>query len=311
MLIGGGFGAICFLALYFINPVEHLLIFAILQMAGHVGITFLMSASSAWAIDICSENERGKASGALKAGEAISFGLTAVVFSLISLNYGYSIVFPITSIGILLFLILPFITKEVKIKRKKEKIFSKVVAELRKKTTQLIAFLGPVISIGGGITIIAAPIFASEFLKLNVAQVGIISAVGLLIGVPSSYIGGFLADKIGRKKTIYIAIIPSVFLYLLLIFIESLWILVPYYILIFLGGFITATLLTMYMDVTNKEIAATQFSLLLSIANIGYFGGSSIAGILISSIGFDGLFLILALLLIPSLIILRFIKNIK
>ena len=68
VLSGGGLGAVCFLGLYFIDTVEHLLIFAILQMAGHVGITFLMSASSAWAIDICSEKERGKASGALKAG---------------------------------------------------------------------------------------------------------------------------------------------------------------------------------------------------------------------------------------------------
>jgi len=308
VLVGGLFGAFCFFALYFIDPVEHLLIFAILQMAGHVGITFLMSASSAWAIDICSENERGKASGALKAGEAISFGLTAVVFSQIALNFGYRIIFPITAVGIFLFLILPLITNEVKIKRKREKISSKVIAELRKKTTQLIAILGPIISISGGITIIAAPIFASEFLKLNVAQIGIVSAIGLLIGIPSSYIGGYLADKKGRKQTMYIAIIPNTILFLSLIFFEDILILLPYFIIIFLGHFVTASLLAMYMDATNKKIAATQFSLFVSIANIGYCGGSAITGILIKNIGFNGLFIILALTNIISLLYLRYMK---
>jgi PAT family beta-lactamase induction signal transducer AmpG len=308
VLLGGVSGAFCFFALYFIDPVEHLAIFAILQMAGHVGITFLMSASSAWAIDICNENERGKASGALKAGEAISFGLTAVIFSQIALNYGYRIIFPITAVGILIFLFLPFITNEEKIRRKREKIFKKVIIEFRNKTTQLVAIFGPIISISGGITIIAAPIFASEFLKLNVAQIGIVSATGLLIGIPASYIGGYLADKKGRKNTMYIAIFPSIILFFSLIFFDDILILLPYFIIIFLGHFVTASLLAVYMDATNKKIAATQFSLFVSIANIGYFGGSAVTGILIKNFGFDGLFITLALINIISLLYLRNIK---
>jgi len=277
-------------------------------MAGHVGITFLMSASSAWAIDICSENDRGKASGALKAGEAISYGLTAVIFSLIALNFGYRIIFPITSAGILLFLILPFITNEVKIKRKKEKIFKKVIFEFRKKTTQFVAILGILLSLGGGIIIIGAPIFARVFLELNVAQIGIVSAAGLLLGIPGSYIGGYLADKKGRKKTFYIALIPQTFLFVSLVFFDSILILLPYYIIIFIGHFNTASYLATSMDITNKKITATQFSLLLSIANIGYFGGSVVTGYLIAKIGFDSLFLLLALINIPIILLLRYTK---
>ena len=67
----------------------------------------------------------------------------------------------------------------------------------------------------------------------------------------------------------------------------------------------------MFMDVTNKKIAATQFGIFLSLGNIGYFGVIAATGIIIASVGFDGLFLILALLLIPSLIIMRIIKYIK
>lgn len=267
-----------------------------------------MSASQAWAIDICNENERGKISGALKAGEAISFGLTAVIFSQIALNFGYRTIFPITAVAIVLFLILPLITTEAKIQRKKEKILKKVIIEFRKKTTQLVAILGPVISIGGGITIIAAPIFARIFLELNVAQIGIISAVAILLGIPSSYIGGYLADRTGRKKTIYIALIPQIFLFISLVFFDSIWILLPYFIILFLGHFITASYLAMSMDITNKNIAATQFSMFMSIANIGYFAGSTITGVLITNIGFDGLFIILALINIPSLLLLRYIK---
>jgi predicted MFS family arabinose efflux permease len=307
VLLGGIIGAFSFFLLYIINPLEQIILFTCILFLAHVGITLLLSAAAAWAIDICPSNERGKINGSMKAGEAISFGLTALIFSLIAQQYGFTIIFFLTGFMLLLFLVLPFIATEEKIVREKQKIGSLLLVELKKKLTKVVILFGPLVSIAGGMAIFVAPIFARSFLHLDVYQVGIVSAIGILIGVPGSYVGGYLADKVGRIKILAYALVLSIFLYIVLIFIDTLWILIPYFILIFIGAFITASLLALYMDITNPRIGATQFSLFTGIANIGYIGGSIISGTLIALLGFDGVFVFMGVSLLPSLIVLYFI----
>ena len=245
----------------------------------------------------------------MKAGEAISFGFTALIFSMIAQQLGFPIIFLITVLFLLLFLILPFIVTEEKIIREKQRIGHLLFEELKKKLTKIILLFGPFVSIAGGMAIFVAPIFARTVLQLSVFQVGIVSALGILIGVPGSYIGGYLTDKVGRIRTLAFAIILSILLYIVLVFIDTIWILVPYFILIFIGAFITASLLALYMDITNPQIGATQFSLFTGVANIGYIGGSIISGTVIALLGFDGVFIFMGCSLLPSVIILYFIKN--
>ena len=204
----------------------------------------------------------------MKAGEAISFGLTALLFSLLAQQLGFTLIFLITGSLLLLFLVLPFLAAEEKRVRERQKIGHLLLEELKKRFTTLILVFGPFVSIAGGMAIFVAPIFARTFLQLGVFQVGIVSAFGILIGVPGSYIGGYFADKVGRIKILTYTIILSILLYIALIFFDTIWILVPYFTLIFVGAFITASLLALYMDVTNPQIGATQFSFFTGIAKI-------------------------------------------
>jgi PAT family beta-lactamase induction signal transducer AmpG len=307
VLLGGIIAAFCFYFLYFIPPLEQIFLYTLILFLGHIGVTLLLSAAAAWAIDICSPNERGKINGSMKAGEAISFGLTALLFSLLAQQLGFPFIFLITGSLLLCFLVLPFFSAEEKRVRERQKISHLLLKELKKKVTTLILVFGPFVSIAGGISIFVAPIFARTFLKLDVFQVGIVSASGILIGVPGSYIGGYFADKIGRIKTLTYVLVLSIFLYIVLVFIDTIWILVPYFILIFVGAFITAGLLALYMDVTNPQIAATQFSFFTGVANVGYIGGSIISGTLIALLGFDGVFLVMGGSLLPALLILYII----
>jgi MFS family permease len=309
VLLGGIIAALSFFFLYIINPLEQIILYACILFLAHVGVTLLLSAAAAWAIDICPINERGKINGSMKAGEAISFGLTALIFSLLAQQLGFTIIFLITGSLLLLFFVLPFIVTEEKIIREKQRIGCLLIGELKKKLTKFILLFGPFVSIAGGMAIFVAPIFARTFLRLDVYQVGIVSAFGILIGVPGSYIGGYLADKAGRIKTLTFAISLSILLYIVLIFIDTILILIPYFILIFIGAFITTSLLALYMDVTNPQIGATQFSLFTGVANVGYIGGSIMSGTLIALLGFDGVFIFMGCSLIPSIIILYFIKN--
>jgi predicted MFS family arabinose efflux permease len=309
VLLGGSIAALSFFFLYVINPLEQIILFSCVLFLAHVGVTLLLSAAAAWAIDIFPITEKGKINGSMKAGEAISFGVTALIFTFLAQQLGFSIIFLITGFLLLLFLVVPYIITEEIIIRERQRISHLLFEELKKKLTKFTLLFGPFVSIAGGIAIFVAPIFTRTVLQLDVFQVGIVSASGILIGIPGSYLGGYLTDRVGRIKTLAFAIILSIFFYIVLVFIDTIWILIPYFVLIFIGAFITTGLLALYMDVTNPQIGATQFSFFTGVANVGYIGGSIMSGTLIALLGFDGIFIFMGCSLIPSVIILYFIKN--
>jgi predicted MFS family arabinose efflux permease len=63
------------------------------------------------------------------------------------------------------------------------------------------------------------------------------------------------------------------------------------------------------MDVTNPKIGAAQYSLLMAFGNAGEMGGTAASGSLITSLGYNRVFLYSGLIYGPALLVLRFIKS--
>jgi len=64
----------------------------------------------------------------------------------------------------------------------------------------------------------------------------------------------------------------------------------------------------MAMDVTNPKVAATQFSIFMSIANTGEWIAASMSGTLVVMLGFSRVFLYSAWVFGPALLLLYFIR---
>ena len=113
----------------------------------------------------------------------------------------------------------------------------------------------------------------------------------------------------GRKKALYIFFGMSIFLTLGIIITNTWFIFTIVYALIgFLQGGYLAGVTALYMDTTDPDIGATQFSIYSSFGNLGLTGGQSVSGSLVTIFGFGLTFLFAALMFAPALIVLYFIK---
>ena len=132
--------------------------------------------------------------------------------------------------------------------------------------------------------------------------------------LPGSIIGGILADKLGRKKALYL------FLFLIMIFSASL-IIIPnlnIYLIVVLVGMLyfaesgeTAATWAMVMDIINPKIGASEHEIICSIVNFGDTIISAAAGSLVILIGFNNVFLLMAIIVIPALLTLYRINSDK
>jgi MFS family permease len=307
IIIGGLISSISLILLSFIDPFTSIFTFAFFIFLSHVGILFIDVSSDAWAIDISKKKERGKINGSMITGMTIGVSLGAGIFSVISNNIGYNFAFLAAAFFILLLVIFPLTVKERKKIKKCEKITPTLIIELKKSSTIIIAIFGFFLLINHGIQYIL-PLFQKTILNLDIVQIGLISNLGILSAVIGAIIGGYLSDRWGRMKVLYVFITICMIFSALLIFIrrwEDLLLYIP--IAISFSAFNSAYL-ALAMDITNPRVGATQFSIITSFANLGEWFGTTISGGLVVMLGFNRVFLYSALALGPALLILYFMR---
>lgn len=293
--------------LSFINPNVAIIAFTVFLFISHLGIVFLDVSADAWAIEISAKHERGKVNGAMMAGNLIGFSLGVILFSYIYEKLGYSVTFLMAGLLVGVLILFPLWVQEKRRERTYEGIGWTLVTEFKKKTTILIAVFGFVLVINRGLHMYVVPLFEKTVLNLDFVQIGALTSSTPLWAVPGVIVGGFLSDKFGRKKVLYFFIVLSVVFSASLIFIETWEHLFLYGPVLFsYAGFITV-FAAMAMDVTNPRVGATQFSIFMSIANLGEWLGATVSGLLVASLGFARVFLYSAWVLLPGLVVLYFI----
>ena len=292
-----------------IDPSTALIPFTFFLFISVCGVGFLDVSADAWAIEISREEERGKINGAMFAGQYAGLALGSSLLAIIAKIFGYNISFLVTGLIVFLIILFPFIVKEVKIIKKHQKVAKLLIGEFRKRTTQLIAIFMPIVNINKGLLIVLIPLYMKTVLQLDIAQIGLIVAIFPVTAAVGSLVGGAIADKWNKRRTLYVFIGASICLSASLIFANTWQILaIIYGVIGFLqGGYMTATC-AMCMDVTNPRTGATQFSILTSLGNAGMAGGETVSGTLVAMLGFGRVFLYSAWIFGPALLILYFIK---
>jgi len=310
IVMGGVLSAASFIILSFIDPSVDLIPFGFFVLLASCGIAFLDVAADAWAIEVTDKHERGKINGLMFAGLFIGMAVTSIVTGAIAEGYGYSFSFIIAAVFVLLIMIFPALVKDTSIPIRKEKIRKLLVKEFKKKNTQLVTLFLPLSGISFGLLAIVIPQYMNDVLMLNMAQIGLLIAVGPLATVVGNLIGGFLADHWGRKETLYLTLSLNLIFAAAFVFADTwqklaiIWLIVG-----FLHGGHYATIGALSMDITNPKVGAAQYSLLMASGNAGEMGGTFASGALITSLGFSRVFLYSGLVYGPALLVLRFIKS--
>jgi MFS family permease len=313
IIFGGLTAGICLFPLAFIDPKEALIPFTLLLFISVCGTVFLDVSADAWAIQITNVHERGKVNAAMFSSLFTGMAIGSVLLSFIAKHINYSMTFIVTGLILLFTITLPIIVREKKIIKKRPEIKNLLIYEFKKKNTIMISLFGFFAALNFGMILFIIPEYMMNFLKLDVAQIGLITSlfpIGVIIGAVT---GGLTADKWGRKKTLYIFLTGAIIFSTLLITANT-WqrLAIIYPIIGFLqGGSTFSALMALFMDISNPKIGASQFSILTSITNFGDYGIAIFSGTLVLILGYSRFFLFAAWLIGPALLILHFVKEKK
>jgi putative MFS transporter len=220
--------------------------------------------------------------------------------------------FIIAGIMILISIVLPSVITEAKKIIIKQKVRVLFLKEFKKKHVKLLLLYIPLIAMGYGIFNYGIDIYSKNILELSDIQIGYLIASAYAFAIPGSIFAGIISDKFGRKKAIYLFVIPAAIFVILMIFSDSVTTtIIIIFITTFFGLGANAAGLAFYMDATNPKIGGTQFSFYTGIANLGMGSAGMITGSIIVLFGYNYMFLIAGLICIPPLILLHFvhIKN--
>jgi PAT family beta-lactamase induction signal transducer AmpG len=307
IILGATLSSICLIILTFIYPKTNLIPFGIFLFFSHIGIIFIDVSADAWAIEISRENERGKINGSMITGMTLGIAIGATLFSVISKNIGYPYVFLTAGFLVFLSTVFPLVVKEIRYIKKPKNIRHILFSELKKSVTILVSIFGFFLMLNHGLHYIFT-LFEKTELNLDIVQIGLLGNFGIIWAVIGALVGGYLSDRWGRKNVLFVFIIICMIFSASLIFIkrwEDLYLYIP---VIFSYSAFHAAFLALAMDITNPRVAATQFSIISSVANFGEWFGATISGTLVVMLGFSRLFLYSALALAPAIMILYLIR---
>jgi len=313
IIFGGFLGSACLIILAFVDPSVMLIPFILLLFISHVGTMFLDVSSDGWVIQIAKPIERGKVNAAMSVGLFGGIAISSILLTYIADKFNFNMVFITAGTILLLTIILPLFVKENIIVKKRENIASLLIREFKKKNTILIAAFGGIAAINFGMLMLIIPNYMKNVLNLETVQIGLIASLFPIFTLIGAIVGGLLADKYGRRITLFIFLSLLAISSVSFIFVNS-WemLAIIYSIIGFIqGASVYSSLLALYMDNTNPKIGASQYSIYTSIANFGEIGIAMISGSLLIMIGYTKFFLWSAWVVGPAILLLYFIRTKK
>ncbi len=307
ILLGLVIQAVCLILAPTIDPGQNFMSYAVLAFIMMTGMALYDTCTDGLALDTTPVEEEGIIQGYMVGGRATGMVVVSALLGLIVQKTSWAFGFYFLAAVTLLPLPLVLFSKEVK--RASDRVFEWSAFRCFKNSNVIaLGVLGALYSlIIYGANQIVNPSLSERF-TINYATAGFISTVmglGIVIG---SLVGGKVTDKIGQKRSVQIALVVSMASVGLLSAIFAPWIA---WVLVFIFGLAFGFYETIYfaisMRITDGRIAATMFSILMAVANIGTGIGLALTGMLADSVGFNITFLVLAVLNLAALPLIKII----
>jgi PAT family beta-lactamase induction signal transducer AmpG len=284
------------------------------------------------AIDILEEEERGQANAYMFGGQAGGMALAASVGSAALVNFGLSIAALLMAITVFLIMLLPVFLRE----REGERVFPwsdgepspEALASVSKSWSAIILglirnlilpmslllmLLEAVQRLAAGMIVAINPVITVQ--TLGWAQTDYTSWVALagVIGAVVGVVFGPLIDRIGTYRILGWAIGFRMVLFGAFGLGETYWQTVEVYEAMLMANyissqFVTITIISLFMRICSKTVAATQFAVYMASANLTLSMGSAMVAPLSSFLSYSQMFLFASGLSLFFLLLLPFFK---
>lgn len=294
ILIGVAIQVVALIFVPMIDPGLNFGLYALLGFLMMTGMALYDTTTDGLALDTTPEDEQGTIQGLMVGGRALGVTLISVFFGFFANYVSWHAAFWSLAVISAVALVLAFFVKEVRIKEHPAFEWSAFKCLGRKDVLSL-AVLGALYSfIINSVAEVMNPYFENRF-TITAFLAGLYSAVwgaGIIIG---GLLGGRGTDKLGHRKSVFYAMIISFVAIMLFLVIPNPW--VAFAVAMAFGfafGFYETVYFATSMDRTDPRIAASMFSILMAIANIGTGIGLAVTGVIVDSVGYPWTFVILA-----------------
>jgi PAT family beta-lactamase induction signal transducer AmpG len=307
IILGLFMQAICLALASVINPGAQFSLFALVAFLMMAGMAFYDTCADGLALDTTPEAEQGAIQGLMVGGRALGVVLISAVFGVVVDHFSWPAAFWMLAGFTLLPLPLALMIRETS-KPLEQKFQWGAFRSLLKPNVLALAVLGAVYSfIIYGANQLVNPFLQESFgiLPVTAGLVTMVWGVGVAVG---GLTGGKLTDRIGHARAVIGAMVASMIGVAALAFIASPAIAWPIVVVFGLAfGFYETVIFAMSMELTDPRIAASMFSILMAVANIGTGIGFAASGALADLIDYRLTFAIFAALNVIALPLVRVI----
>lgn len=296
ILFGVAIQAVSLVVVPLIDPGKNFGLYALLGFLLMMGMALYDTATDGLALDTTPEAEQGTIQGLMVGGRALGVAIISVFFGFFANYFSWRYAFWSLAVISAVALVLAFFIKEGRVKE--HPAFEwKAFKTLGRKEILSLAILGALYSlIINSVAEIMNPFFESRF-SITPLIAGLYSAVwgmGIVLG---GILGGRQTDKLGHRKSVVIAMVVSLVSIVLFLISPNQY--VAFFIALAFGfafGFYETVYFATSMARTDPRIAASMFSVLMAIANIGTGIGLAVTGVMVDGVGYIWTFIILAAL---------------
>lgn len=329
--------AVTLLCIAFIDsPINNLAIFGWIYFLHNCFVSLQDVATDALTLEVVPEHELGRINGLMLGSKIIGTGIGTALLAWIMQGFGVTaaVVFQVVSLAMIT--VLPIVSLErpqdsyFSLKRNPSEgpprkvlnlvhpihILKDVLSLFRLRSAVAFIVFGTLISVSEGIVnVIVKPLYITQ-LQWTYVEFSFVSGISTILQLVAGVIGGFYADRIGRRTVMLIGYLSygtlSILFAIFSAFWSDSWFAFSYLVVIQPATiFGSAAFFSMAMKLSWQHSAATIFSFLMAVCLAGQAFGSWFVGPLKDEfhLSYQVIFTIAGLFMIVPLILLLLVKE--
>jgi PAT family beta-lactamase induction signal transducer AmpG len=294
IVIGLVIQTVCLILVPLIDPGQTFWLYVVIAFVLQLGMALYDTCTDGLALDTTPISEKGTIQGFMVGGRAVGVIVTASLVGLLAEQVSWTAVF----LSLALLTLPPFFflsqIKEAKLPLERSFDWSAFSA-FKQLPVIALAVIGFIFFlIIAGTNQIVNP-YLQDVFDISLSTAGFFTTlwgVGVVIG---SITGGGLINKIGNRNAVLASMGVAIVSILSLAFISSLplaWVFVALFGVCY--GVYQTVYFALAMEYTDPRIAATMFSIMMAVTNVGQGVGMGMTGAFVDTMGFRTTFMIMA-----------------
>jgi PAT family beta-lactamase induction signal transducer AmpG len=294
IVIGLVIQTVCLILVPLIDPGQTFWLYVVIAFVLQLGMALYDTCTDGLALDTTPISEKGTIQGFMVGGRAVGVIVTASLVGLLAEQVSWTAVF--LSLALLTLPPFFFLSQIKEAKRPLERSFDwSAFSAFKQLPVIALAVIGFIFFlIIAGTNQIVNP-YLQDVFDISLSTAGFFTTlwgVGVVIG---SITGGGLINKIGNRNAVLASMGVAIVSILSLAFISSLplaWVFVALFGVCY--GVYQTVYFALAMEYTDPRIAATMFSIMMAVTNVGQGVGMGMTGAFVDTMGFRTTFMIMA-----------------